>query len=372
MRWCQRCVLPDTRPNLRIDADGVCNACRTHESKAHIDWDQRRASLERIADSVRGGSQGYDCIVPVSGGKDSTWQVVRCLELGLRVLAVTWRPPGRTAIGEANLRNLVSLGVDHIDYSINPDIEARFACHTFSTIGSTAVPMHLALFGIPLTLAVRLRVPLVIWGENSAFEYGSTHEADTGVLLDGAWLRRYGVTNTTGVDDWISEDLPQRDLVAYRIPSDQELAEAGVRAVFLGWYLRWDPEDTRRVAEAHGFQAADKARTGYYDYADIDDEFISLHHWMKWYKFGFTRLFDNLSLEIRNNRMTRVEALDIIRRTEITPPQDDIEAFCRFVGQSDDWFHETAETFRNPKIWEHNRQGQWYIPEFLLDDWTWT
>ena len=118
MQWCQRCVLPDTRPNLAIGPDGVCNACRHHQTKPDIDWAGARAAASRCPEAARHRrSRGrYDCLIPVSGGKDSTWQVVTCLELGLKPLAVTWRTPARTAIGQRNLDNLVALGVDHIDY----------------------------------------------------------------------------------------------------------------------------------------------------------------------------------------------------------------------------------------------------------------
>lgn len=372
MRWCIRCVLPDSRPNLRLDSDGVCNACRTHESKPTIDWRSRQNDFQRVVVATRKrAGDGYDCIVPVSGGKDSTWQVVTCLEAGLRVLAVTWRTPGRTEIGQKNLDNLRSLGVDHIDYSIDPDVEARFMLRTLKSIGSPAVPMHLALFNIPLLMAVRHRVPLVVWGENSAFEYGSVEAADTGMLLDRTWLKRYGVTGATEAADWVGGDLGVKDLVAYRGPSDAELEAAGVRAVFLGHYFAWDPEATREVARNHGFRSAETARTGLYAFADIDDEFISIHHWIKWLKFGFSRLFDNLSLEIRNGRITRREALDLIRATGDVTPDADIEAFCRFVGIERSEFDGIVERFRSPSIWSRRSDGVWVIPDFIVDDWRW-
>jgi hypothetical protein len=125
------------------------------------------------------------------------------------------------------------------------------------------------------------------------------------------------------------------------------------------------------VAEQHGFRrAAGGARTGYYDYADIDDDFISIHHWMKWYKFGFTRLFDNLSLEIRNGRMTRDAAVDIVRRTGDQTPRADIASFCRFAGVSQEDFFAAAEVFRNRDVWTR-RDGTWRIPGFLVDNWPW-
>jgi N-acetyl sugar amidotransferase len=365
-------VLPDTRPNLVIGADGICNACRAHRSRAAIDWAARERLLREVVAAAKARSQGYDCLVPVSGGKDSTWQVVKCLEYGLTPLAVTWKTPGRTAIGQRNLDNLVSLGVDHIDYQVNPAVEARFMLKAFERFGSTAIPMHLALFNIPLTIAVRHPIPLVVWGENSAFEYGSTDEAATGFRLDGTWLQRHGVAHGTTAADWVGDGLTRRQLAAYFGPDADTLEAQGVNAVFLGYYLPWDPETTRATAVANGFRYdTGAARTGYYDYADIDDDFISLHHWMKWYKFGFTRLFDNLALEIRNGRMTRAQALEVIRGRGDDTPRGDIERFCAFARTTAKHFFDTAERFRNPAVWKRRADGVWHIPGFLLPDWRW-
>jgi hypothetical protein len=286
-------------------------------------------------------------------------------------LAVTWKTPARTDIGQNNLDNLVSLGVDHIDYQINPKVEARFMLKALERFGSTAIPMHLALFNIPLKIAVALQIPLVVWGENSAFEYGSVDEAHTGFKLDKAWYRTYGVTHGTSASDWVGPDFTEKELAAYFGPDPDELEASGVRAIFLGYYFPWDPEISLAVAKAHGFRAnPEGARTGYYDYADIDDDFISIHHWLKWYKFGFTRLFDNLALEIRNGRMTRAQAIAIIRETGDDTPHADIEKFCAFAGIAKNRFFEICERFRNPAVWK-KEGGTWKIPGFLIENWNW-
>lgn len=373
MRYCTRCILPDTRPNLELDEEGVCNACRTHATKEEIDWERREGLFREVVEHARSRSEGYDCLIPVSGGKDSTWQVVRCLEYGLNPLAVTWKTPARTEIGERNLENLVGLGVDHVDYQVNPEVERTFMYRALVRYGSTAIPMHLALFNIPLKIAVRFDVPLVIWGENSAFEYGGPEEERTGFRLDGSWLRRYGVTHGTTAEDWVGEGgLTRRDLTPYFGPDPDALERKGVAAVFLGYYFPWDPETSRRVAEEHGFRAREEgAKTGFWDYADIDDDFISIHHFLKWHKFGFTRLFDNLSIEIRNGRLSRDEALEIVRAAGDQTPSDDIRKFCDFVGITTERFFEIADGFRNPDVWS-KREGTWVIDDFLIDDWEWT
>lgn len=371
MRYCSRCILPDTRPNLRIEADGVCNACHSQAEKRTIDWPSRERAFAAAADRAKAVGNGYDCIIPVSGGKDSTWQVIECLEYGLNPLAVTWKTPARTELGAKNLANLIRLGVDHIDYQINPKVERKFMRLALERFGSTAIPMHLALFSIPLNIAARFRIPLVVWGENSAFEYGGEGEEKTGFALTAEWLRRHGVTHGASARDWVCAELSEKELTPYFCPSEAELAANGVLAVFLGYYFPWDPQVTLEAARSHGFTSRQKGpKTGYYDYADIDDDFISIHHWLKWYKFGFTRLFDNLSLEIRNNRISREQAVEIVRSANDQTPHEDIEQFCAFVDMSPKRFFKIAERFRNHSVWTR-RDGTWMIENFLIPDWRW-
>jgi hypothetical protein len=265
----------------------------------------------------------------------------------------------------------VSIGVDHIDWQINPKVEARFMLKAFERFGSTAIPMHLAIFSIPLRIAAQFGIPLVVWGENSAVEYGAADTAHAGHLLNRAWLQTYGVTHGTTAADWVDEDLSAKDLAGYFGPDPDALEKLGTRAVFLGHYFKWDPDTSYAVARKNGFKVSGEgARTGLYDYADIDDDFISIHHWMKWYKFGFTRLYDNLSLEIRNGRITREKAIDIIRRAGDQTPLKDIQQFCDFAGISPAEFLAVAERFRNRGIWK-DINGLWTIPDFLIADWSW-
>ena len=372
MQWCRSCVLPDSRPNLTINSDGVCSACETFRGRAEIDWQQRERAFETIVDNAKLSGSEYDCLVPVSGGKDSTWQVVKCLEYGLKPLAVSWRPPARTSIGQKNLNNLKTLGVDHIDFSINPEIESTFMRKTFVEAGSSGIPMHYAIFAIPLKIAVNFNISLIVWGENSAIEYGGGPSDKHLTVLDEAWLSKYGVAQGFDVLDWCDDWLTKEALSVYQRSDVRLIKERNIQAVFLGNYFPWDPEKSLRVAQENGFEVRlEGAKTGYYDYADIDDDFISIHHWLKWYKFGFTRLFDNLSLEIRNGRMDRTSALEILRSIGADKPEADIDEFCNYTGLSSAAFDAVCERFRNRNIWR--REGDiWKISNFILCDWDWS
>jgi len=372
LKFCRQCVLPDSRPGIEIDATGVCSGCRSHNAKStRIDWPSRAKALERIVDAAKAARAPYDCIVPVSGGKDSTWQVAVAKEMGLKVLAVTWRSPGRNALGQQNLDNLIALGVDHIDYSIDPGVESLFMRKTFEATGSTAVPMHLALYTIPLKLAVSLRIPLVIWGESPFMEYGGDPGDSELDRLDHAWLTRHGILQGRRAEDWIDDDLDRKALEPYCLPSPDEFEKRRIQSIFLGFYMPWDPVESLRVARCHGFQIRPEGpKIGLYDYADIDCDFIAVHHWFKWHKFGFTRLFDNLALEIRNGRMDRAAAIGVIERLGLQRPDQDIDSICRFMGIDDEQFAAIEDRFRNPDIWQH-RDGCWQIDGFLTKNWDW-
>lgn len=370
MKYCSHCILPDTRPGLRIEADGVCNACHSHAEKQNIDWQVRESVFRTVVQRAQSRSMGYDCLIPVSGGKDSTWQVIKCLEYGLNPLCVTWKTPARTALGQHNLDCLINLGVDHIDYRVNPRVEKKFLLLALERFGSTAIPMHMALFQIPLNIAARFDIPLVVWGENSAFEYGGDEEERTGFAMTPQWLQKHGVTHGTTAEDWIGPQLSRRELTPYFGPTTEGLTH--ISAIFLGYYFAWDPETSLTAARAVGFRIREKGpKLGLYNYADIDDDFISIHHWLKWYKFGITRLFDNLTLEIRNQRMSRGEALDTLRRMGEQRPDEDIEKFCTFTDISPKRFFELAENFRNKNIW-YKKNGVWKLRDFILPDWEWS
>lgn len=374
MNYCKRCVLPDTRPGIILDDEGVCSACRGHEDKKRrIDWTGRAKVFEGIVADAKARSTGYDCIVPVSGGKDSWYQVIRCQEEGLKILGVTWRTPARTPIGQRNLDRMINhLGIDHIDYSISPEVEKRFTKAAFVRKGATAIPMHMALFAIPIRLAVQMRIPLVVWGENPQLEFGGPEADRLATELGLDWVKRYGVTNGTSWSDWVSDDLSEQDMVAYRLPKQEAFEAFAPTSIFLGSFFEWDSFHNAGVASKHGFESGEgHLKTGLWEFADLDCDFISLHHFLKWYKFGIQRSFDNLSVQIRYGLITREQAIETLRRTGMQVPQSDIQRFCAFVGEPAEWFWKIAETFRDTDIWKRDDSGTWFIPNFIIDDWNW-
>lgn len=371
MRYCRKCILPDTRPKLVIGADGICNACAGHSEKRTIDWAAREKDFLALVREAKAKNRPYDCLVPVSGGKDSTYQVAKCLEHGLKILAVTWRTPGRTRIGQENLDNLIRLGVDHIDFSVSPEVERKFTYKALVRTGSTGVPMHFGLYIIPLRFAVDMGIPLVMWGESPSMEYGGDREERSQYQLDHRFLKTHGILQGTLIEDWIDSDLTARDLEIYRLPGEEAFREAEIKSVYIGYFFDWSPQQSLRVARSKGFKVREEGpKVGYYDFADIDCDFISIHHYFKWLKFGLTRLADNLSLEIRNGNMTRDESLAILKREGAQTPHADIDRLCAFLGITLTHFWEIAEKFRNPALWTRE-DGTWKLKDFIIPDWKW-
>ena len=370
IKYCKKCLLPNTRPGVIIGVDGISNIWKeSFDLKDNINWNKRKKQFENLINQIKKSENGYDCLIPVSGGKDSTWQVLKCLEYGLKVLAVTWKTPARTSLGQANLENLIGLGVDHIDFTINPEVEKKFMYKSLVKYGTTALPMHMALFNIPLKIALKFDIPLVIWGENSASEYGTDDQTLKGFEMNSNWLKKHGVMHGTQAKDWIDRDLTEKDLTPYFGPNDSELIKSGIKAIFLGYFFEWDPEISLNIAKKNGFSVRDEGpKTGYYNYADIDCDFISIHHYIKWYKFGFTRLFDNLAIEIKKGRIKKEQAISILREKGIQKPVEDINKLCSFLEIKIDHFNEILETFRNKNIWYKDR-GKWVIKNFPIQDW---
>ena len=373
MQYCRVCILPDSRPNLVLNNKGICNACESSSTKRSIDWIQRENQFLTLVSSIKRLQRDWDCIIPVSGGKDSTWQVVKALEYGLKPLCLTWKTPVRTSLGRKNLQNLIDLGVDHFDISINPEIEKIFSVKTLEKMGSPAIPMHMALFSLPIKFAYKFEIPLILWGENSAVEYGDGGDSSTtGSTLTTKWFKKFGVTNGTKYLDWVDEDLSERSLELYGAPCPELIEKKNIRSIFLGHYFKWSPKIAYETAKKFGFQSLDsKPITGIYKFADVDDAFIiSIHHWIKWFKFGFTRSWDNLSLEIRSGNISRQEAILQLSTMGIEEPKDHVIQFCEWANISVDRFNSIMEKFRNTKIW-HHQDGKWLIPDFLIRSWRW-
>ncbi len=374
LNYCKKCILPNTRPNISYNyKKRLCSVCeQITKTEERINWKKRKKEFEKIISKVKKKNNLYDCIIPVSGGKDSTWQVVNALKYNLKPLCVTWKTPSRNKIGSKNLQNLINLGVSHVDFTVNQKIEKKFILKSFIKFGEPLIPMHMAMHAIPVRLAVSFKVPLVLWAENSRNEYGSKKIMLNEKYLTNKWRKLFGNTKSTVAKDWVDQRTTTKDMSPYIWVDEKIKKKNQVKEIFLGYFFKWDPLKIFNISKKKGFTPAIKPKTGIYNFADIDDEFlVTIHHWMKWYKFGFTRAWDNLSIEIRKGRITRKKAIASVKKIGSQTPHKEINLFCEYLGISKKSFYKIAEKFRNKKIW-YKEKNIWKIKNFLIPGWNWS
>lgn len=364
IRYCTRCVMPETKPDILFD-DGVCSACRHFDARAEVDWEARRAELEEILGRHRSiGGSDYDCLIPVSGGKDSTFQVLRMLELGANPLCVTATTDHLTDIGRRNIENLKSLGVDHIEVSTNPVVRRRINRIALTQVGDISWPEHVTIFTVPVRMAVQLRIPLLVWGENSQNEYGGPAAAAEDNVLTRRWLEEFGGLLGLRVSDLIGQDgIQQRDLIQYTYPSDEALAEVGVTGLFLGHYIPWDGWANAVVAQAHGLETYPSFVEGsVVDYENLDNAQMRIHDYFKFLKYGFGRATDHACMMIRRGRLRREDGLALVERHDGRFPWEylgvRLETLLDEIGMSVDEFVAVCDRFTNKAIFLTDRRGE--------------
>lgn len=357
--------MPDTRPDLLLDKQGVCNACRSYENRKTIDWNQRQTELLQILERYRhADGSHWDCIIPVSGGKDSTYQVLKILELGLNPLCITSTTCDLSSLGHRNLENLKRLGVDHISVSPNPCVRAKLNRIGLTQVGDISWPEHVGIFTIPVRAAVQFKVPLIIWGENSQNEYGGPAAASENNVLNRRWLEEFGGLLGLRVSDLIGmEGIEARHLIPYTYPTDSELLATGVTGLFLGHYIPWDGLSNTLIAQANGFSTYSKAVEGsIVNYENLDNHQTGIHDYFKFLKFGFARASDIASLHVRRGRMTRNEAMKVVLKNDGQFPWEylgkPLESILDPLDMTIDEFIRTCDNFTNKRIFLRDHKGQ--------------
>ena len=364
LTYCKRCVMPDTKPDLHLDGEGICNACRSYERRQAVDWDSRYQELLRVLERYRRRDGGnWDCIVPVSGGKDSTYQVVRMLQLGLNPLCVTATTCDLSTLGRKNIENLKRLGVDYVEMTPNPRIRAKLNRIGLTQVGDISWPEHVGIFTIPVRAAVQFNVPLIIWGENSQNEYGGPAAAAENNILNRRWLEEFGGLLGMRVTDLLGMvGIETKHLICYTYPSDEELARVGVTGLFLGHYLPWDGLSNALISQAHGFSTYHKLVEGsMVNYENLDNCQTGIHDYFKFLKFGFGRATDLACLHIRRGRLTRQDGLDIVRRHDGRFPWEylgkSLEDILQPLDMGVDEFIRICDQFSNKKIFKRDGSG---------------
>ena len=364
IRYCTRCVMPETKPDLQMDQQGVCSACRYLESRKAVDWDARKKEFLNLVEKYRSKNQSnYDCIVPVSGGKDSTFQVYKMLELGLNPLVVTALTCKQTDLGRRNLLNLRKLGVDAVEVATNPVARRLMNRVGLRQVGDICWPEHVTIFTVPVRVAVQYNVPLIIWGENAQNEYGGPAADAENNVLTRRWLEEFGGLLGLRVSDMIGQDgIQKKDLIQFTYPTDEELARVGVTGLFLGHYVPWDGYTNALIAQGLGMEMTPNAVEGsLVNYENLDNAHQNIHDYFKFIKYGFGRTTDFARLHLRRGRLTRTDALMLVKRLDGKFPWSYIgHKLEDLLGEMDmnlDEFKQICERFTNKKLFVQDSRG---------------
>ena len=356
MKFCTKCLYPDTKPGLHFDENGVCFACKWHELKNTIDWNSRKKELEKILDKYKNkDGNSYDCIIPISGGKDSHYLAyVIIKEFGLKPLLVNFHPLDQTAIGRQNLENLKSLGADCIEFTPNPLVYKKLAKFGLVELGDYQWPEHLGIFTIPYKIAAQYKIPLLIWAETPN-EYGVGDNYDGMYINDRKFQEKFQgfFLDKIKPEDMVKYNFEKRDLLPYFFPSQKEIDDIGITGIFLGSYLKWDIFKQMDIVKSVGFKEDKITKEGTYDsWENLDVKYTVFHDYFKFLKFGFGRTTDHVSIEIRYGRMTRDEGLKRIKEFEGKIPTQYLDEFLTESELTKEEFLDICEKFTNKDLFK--------------------
>ena len=375
MRYCKHCLQPDTRPGSVFDEEGVCFACRYEESKVNIDWAEREAELQAFADEAKAESKKrgniYDCIIGVSGGKDSTFQAVYAKErLGLNPLLINCMPDEITEIGRKNIDNLNHLGFDIISIRPNPIVARKLARKSFYERGNIVAASEYCLWASAYIMAVKFNIPLIIQGENAALTLGAAKNQEaTGNAFSVLQLETIrGASVDSFVD--LSNNITEKDLFLYKIPDVDLMKSMGIRAVFLQYYSKeWSQVRNADFAIARGLtgRTDDLHDLGRYRrYTALDSDMQIPNQMIKYLKFGFGYATDEVCYDIREGRLTREEGKWYVNEYDGLCGQKYIDAVCAYLEIDEKEFWRVVDGFVNTDLFE-KKDGRW-VKKFTVGE----
>lgn len=373
VKFCKKCVISNQRPSstvefknsnlkketIAFDVDGVCDACRFSEIKEKTDWAEREEKLFSILEQYRSNNGSYDCIVPSSGGKDSSFTAhVLKYKYGMNPLTVTWAPNMYTDVGFRNLQSLTNIGgIDNILFTPNGRLHRLLTKLAFTNLGHPFQPFIHGQKIIGPRIAKNFNIPLVVYGENQA-EYGNSIQEnfkfnmnEKFFTIDDPMDMLFGGVKVRDIID--RYDFKYSDFSAYLPLSKDEVSVSNTSMIYLGYFEKWDPQECYYyAAENTGFQAADERSDGTYSkYAEIDDKIVPFHFYTTLIKFGIGRASYDASQEIRNNKITREEGVALVKRYDTEFPKSHYKDFLEYLDITDDDFHSILNKFRSPHLW---------------------
>ena len=345
MKYCIRCCLPESDEGTDFDEMGICQACRSSEQKMHIDWVERERQLRAILEEAKAkAGKNYDCILPISGGKDSTFQMhVLCKVYGMKPLAVTFNHNWYSETGWYNLMNaLETFNVDHIMFTPNRDLVNRLAKKSLYEIGDTCWHCHSGCGAFPLQIAVKFNIPLLVYGEppNEGYGLGSYYKP---VLYDREYFTKVSAKKTP--DQMVCDFVSEKDVYPFQLPSTDECEKAGVKGIHLGSYVFWDDErQTEFVRDTYGWRETEIEQT-YKRYKSAECIMPGMHDFTCYLKRGFGRASYHATIDIRNGLLSREEGLRLAAAIDPVRPEA-LDYFLEITGMTEEAFYEVMKSLR--------------------------
>lgn len=383
VKFCRICVNSNQKPNpvvefknnsnqkngTGIDNDDVCNACNYHEIKKKINWEKREKELLKLLELYRGKSE-YDCLVPGSGGKDSAYTAhILKYKYGMNPLTVTWSPHLYTDIGWQNFTNWTQVGgFDNILFTPNGKLHRYLTQQAFLNLLHPFQPFIIGQKNIGPRIATKFNIPLVIYGENTA-EYGSSITENFDPVMKTKYFvddeRENIYFGKKKINQILKEtDFKIQDFQPYIPIKKKNIEKKEIKVFHLGFFLKWDPQEMYYYASENTGYSVNKVRTEgtYSKYSSIDDKVDNFHYYTTYIKFGIGRATYDAAQEVRNDKITRDEAIQLVKKFDHEFPEKYFSDFLKYINISEDLFHKTIDSFRSPHLWK-KENGSWALKQ---------
>ena len=369
--WCSTCLNMSTRPRIEFDKQGSCNACQWTEEKKLLDWEPRQVELQSLLDKYRSpDGSGFDCVVPVSGGKDGSYVAYTLKhKYGMNPLAVTIRPALSLELGDANLTNFINSGFNHIHISPDPRVMQKLNKLGFIEKGFPYYGWLIAIKTAVIQTAMNFKIPLIFYGEDGEVEYGGSPESEKSPLYDIEYMKR--IYFEGGYDKVFNAvlaqgDITEGDLAFWNFPTEKQVKSHDLAFTHWSYYEAWDSYRNYVVAKEHcGLKEKEEGTAGTFtNFSQNDQALYSLHAYLMYLKFGFGRATQDAGIEIRRGAMTRDQALNLVMAYDNQYPHDFIDLYLDYYEMSKEEFDAVLDGYANKELFK-KIEGFWE-PNFIV------
>lgn len=350
MIYCKRCCIPDSQEGVSFDELGICTACRTSEQKMHISWKDRSQELEQILDKAKQEAISYDCILPISGGKDSFYQAhILTKVFNLRPLAVTFSHNWYSETGFYNLQLcLKTFGLDHIQFTPSRDLVNRLARQSLFEIGDSCWHCHAGVGSFPLKIAVAFGIKLLIWGESICESSGRATYKDSIGSYDKDYFTRISAKKTA--EEMANTGCASlKELSLFSVPSSAEIDNKGIWGLHLGDYIFWDEERQTEFIKTHYGWRETEMESAYKGFKSAECIMAGVHDHMCYQKRGFSRASMQAAVDVRNGLMTRDEGLALASRIDAEIPHA-LDYYKTITGLAQEEFENEIKNHRSSSL----------------------